>query len=155
MMSSKNVLGSIGFLILLSFFFIRFPVISFEFKEGTYYTKNQQFDLIWIHSVEKEEWIEMYQVHGNQLILEETKFKTFGAGVPSDAKEVALEDGYVVMTIDQPYDELNLTISENVSSMIKIANKEFKLYEYGQSYDTVQITAAKINLWEYLKGEFL
>ena len=154
-MSSKKVFGSIGILILLSLFFIRFSVISFEFKEGTYYTRSQQFDLIWIHSVEREEWIEMYRVQGNRLILEKTQFKTFGAGVPSDAKEVALENGYVVMKIEQPYDALNLTISENVSSTIKIDEKEFKLYEYGKTYDTVQITSEKINLWQYLKGEFL
>ena len=154
-MNSKKLLGSIIVFILLSTFFIRIPVLSFEFSDATYYAKEKLFDLSWIHSVEKEEWIEHYKIEGNEIVLESTKFKTFGAGVPSHAEQVELVDGYVHMEINQPYQELNLTISENVKSTIFLGEKEFKLYEYGDTYDTVQIKVKKLFIWQYWREDYL
>ncbi|MCM3359446.1 DUF1850 domain-containing protein [Psychrobacillus sp. MER TA 171] len=155
-MSNKKLFGSIGILlILLAIFFIRFPVLVFEFSDRIVYAKTTQFDLGWIHSVEKEEWIEHYEIDQEQLLLESTKFKTFGAGVPSIAEDVELVDGYVKMKINQPYKELNLTISEHVDSTIYLDDKEIKIYDYGETYDTVLISVKKIFIWQYLGGEFL
>lgn len=154
-MSSKKLLGSISIFILLSIFFIRIPVLAFEFSNDTYYTTEEEFDLSWIHSVEKEEWVEHYKVENDRIVLVSTKFKTFGAGVPSFSDQVELVDGYVHMMIDQPYQELNLTISENVKSTIIFGEKLFKIYEYGETYDTVRIKTKKLYIWQYFREEFL
>ena len=111
-MSSKKIGGSIAICLLLLLFFIRIPILTFHFQDQTIYTKEKSFDLSWIHSVEKEEWIEHYIIENGELLLESTSFKTFGAGVPSDGENVELKNGYVVMTIEHPYEQLNLTISE-------------------------------------------
>lgn len=153
-MNSKKVWGSIAFCVLLLTFFIRVPSIAFHFENQTIYTMEKSFDLSWIHSVEKEEWIEHYILENNQLLLESTSFKTFGAGVPSDAKHVELKNGFVVMTIDQPYEQLNLTISEYVNTTIHLAQQEMKLYEYGEPYETVLITVEKLSIWQLLRGDF-
>lgn len=153
-MSNKKLMGSIGTLILLSIFFIRIPVLSFEFADATYYSRQDEFDLSWIHSVEKEEWVEHYVIEDNQLNLESTKFKTFGAGVPSNAEQVEIKDGFVHMKINQSYNLLNLTVSENVSSTIFLGGREFKLYEYGETYEIVVISVKKISIWQQVKGEF-
>ncbi len=53
----------------------------------------------WEHSVEKTIWKEKLRIESNQsLILVETRFRSFGAGVPN-AKDgnITFEDGYVVM----------------------------------------------------------
>ena len=142
-------------LILLSIFSIRLPVFVFEFPDKTFFSTSKQFDLGWIHSVEKEEWIEHYEINGDHLLLVSTRFKTFGAGVPSISKDVELIDGYVQMKINQPYKELNLTISENVDSTIYFDDKEIKIYDYGETYDTVLISVKKISIWKYLGGGFL
>ena len=155
-MSNKKLFGSIGILlILLGIFFIRLPILVFEFPDKTYFATSKQFDIGWIHSVEKEEWIEHYEINQDDLILVSTKFKTFGAGVPSISEDVELIDGYVQMKIHQPYRELNLTISENVDSTIYIDDKEIKLYDYGETYSTVLISVEKIFIWQYLGGGFL
>jgi len=155
-MSSKKLFGSIGvLLILLAIFFIRVPVLVFQFSEKTYFSTSKHFDLGWIHSVEKEEWIEHYEINQDDLILVSTKFKTFGAGVPSISEDVELIDGYVQMKINQPYKELNLTISENVDSTIYFDNREIKIYDYGETYSTVLISVKKIFIWQYWGGEFL
>ena len=153
-MRSKKVWGSIAICILLLIFFIRIPTIAFHFSSQTIYIKGESFDLSWIHSIEKEEWIEHYIIENNELLLQSTSFKTFGAGVPSDAYEVKLKDGFVVMTIEQPYKELNLTISEYVDTTIQIADQQFKLYEYGKPYETVLITVERLLIWQYLRGSF-
>ena len=154
-MKSKKLVRGIIILILLSIFFIRIPILSFEFSDTTYYSTEKEFNLSWIHSVEKEEWIEHYELEGKKIVLESTKFKTFGAGVPSDSEEVELVDGFVHMKINQSYQELNLTISENVKSTIYLGDKEFKLYEYGETYDTVQIKVKKLFIWQYWREDYL
>jgi len=155
-MSNKKLFGSIGILlILLGIFIIRLPILVFEFPDKTYFATSKQLDIGWIHSVEKEEWIEHYEINQDDLILVSTKFKTFGAGVPSISEDVELIDGYVQMKINQPYKELNLTISENVDSTIYIDDKEIKLYDYGETYSTVLISVERIFIWQYLGGEFL
>ncbi|MFP1678264.1 DUF1850 domain-containing protein [Alloalcanivorax sp. C16-2] len=69
------------------------------------------FVLRWTHSVEKEDWQERFQVQPDgTLMLVETRFKTFGAGVPDRVgTETRLEDGWVVMSgIERPVDPLNV-----------------------------------------------
>ena len=153
-MRSKKVWGSIAICVLLLLFFIRIPTIAFHFSNQTIYTREKTFELSWIHSIEKEEWIEHYIIENSELLLQSTRFKTFGAGVPSDANEVQLKDGFVVMQIGQPYEELNLTISEYVDTTIQISDQQFKLYQYGKPYETVLITVEKLPIWHYLRGRF-
>ena len=153
-MRSKKVWGSIAICVLLLIFFIRIPTIAFHFSNQTIYTKEKTFELSWIHSIEKEEWIEHYIIENSELLLQSTRFKTFGAGVPSEANEVQLKDGFVVMQIEQPYEELNLTISEYVDTTIQISDQQFKLYQYGKPYETVLITVEKLPIWHYLRGRF-
>ncbi|MBU8906590.1 DUF1850 domain-containing protein [Desertibacillus haloalkaliphilus] len=54
----------------------------------------------WIHSVERTPWQETYKIVDNQqLELIETRFQSFGAGVPHESNgETTIEDGYTVMT---------------------------------------------------------
>ncbi|MCM3388955.1 DUF1850 domain-containing protein [Ureibacillus chungkukjangi] len=145
---------SIGLLILLNFFFIRVPVFAFEFEDKTYYLKSNHFDLSWIHSVEKEEWIETYQQNGEQMLLTETHFKTFGAGVPSQSKDVSIEDGFVKMQINQLFKELNLTVSSNVKTTIIVDEQEIPLYKYTDDYSMVHIFIEKLPIWKLAKGGF-
>lgn len=56
------------------------------------------FSLRWIHSVEKEEWEEFFRIKNNVIYLYETRFKTFGAGVPDDVgTDSYIKDGWVYM----------------------------------------------------------
>lgn len=150
----KRWYWGISLLILLLFFFIRVPVFAFEFEDKTYYLKSDHFDLSWIHSVEKEEWIESYRRKDSQLLLTNTHFKTFGAGVPSQSNDVSFEDGYVKMEINQLFNELNLTVSSNVKTTIIVDQKEIPLYQYTEDYSMVHIFIEKLPLWRLVKGGF-
>ncbi|GAA0316440.1 hypothetical protein GCM10008967_03770 [Bacillus carboniphilus] len=71
------------------------------------FLKNQPFSIRWTHSVEKEDWEEFFIIKDDTILIESTRFKTFGAGVPNDAGEnTFIKDGWVYMTdINQPIGE--------------------------------------------------
>ncbi|WP_238323770.1 DUF1850 domain-containing protein [Planococcus donghaensis] len=133
----------------------RIPVVQFDFANERYYLSETEFQLQWIHSVEKEEWLEFYERNGDMLLLTETKFKTYGAGVPSDGEIISSEDGFVHMKINRPYKEMNLTVSQNAQTTITTAKKNIPLYTYTEDYGFVTITVEYLNLWEYVRGNKL
>lgn len=68
------------------------------------------FALRWMHSVEREDWIECFRVVHGHVEIAATRFKTFGAGVPAHAgRQTRLEHGWVVMSgIDRDVDPLTV-----------------------------------------------
>ncbi len=140
---------------LLFSLFYRLPVIQLDFGHTIYYLKEDHFELRWIHSVEKEEWVEVYQREDDELILTETYFKTFGAGVPSDGEVIDAQDDFIHMKISERLSEMNLTVSENVKTTIISNETEILLYEITNDYESVTISIEYLPIWEYIGGEFL
>ncbi|SFG56253.1 hypothetical protein SAMN05216353_15615 [Halobacillus alkaliphilus] len=70
-----------------------------EAEHVFWYREDAEFSVRWTHSVEKEDWEEMFALEDEMIELTATRFKTFGAGVPNDAGEdTFLKDGWVYMT---------------------------------------------------------
>ncbi len=94
-----------GLFLLLSFIKVStFTITSDGHVEDFHlYDEKQEFRIRWKHSVEKEEWEEMFELSEGSISLTGTRFKTFGAGVPSDTgDETYIKDGWVyMMGIDQ------------------------------------------------------
>lgn len=68
-----------------------------------------RFTLRWTHSVEREAWEETFEITAEGAIeIVATRFKTYGAGVPSEGSATTrIEDGWVVMEgIDRNVDPL-------------------------------------------------
>ncbi|MGB2991035.1 MAG: DUF1850 domain-containing protein [Paenisporosarcina sp.] len=107
----------------------------------------------WVHSVEKETWIETYVVKGNKLLLTTTTFKTYGAGVPSDGVVDERGDGFVHMTINREMDDILLVVSNLVKMTVWFGNKEIPLYELVNDYEEVQIESKWLPWWNILKEE--
>lgn len=104
--------------------------------------KPAAFELHWIHSIEHEEWYEIYEVEGNDLRLTKTYFKTFGAGVPTDSEtppEIT-DDGFVEFTVNIIYPELNVNVSENVKTRIVQDGQDHLLYEIYEPNTSVNIS---------------
>ena len=106
------------------------------------YLDAETFELHWIHSIEHEEWYEVYEVRERDLLLTETYFKTFGAGVPSVSEEPPeiTEDGFIKFTVNDTYPELYMNVSENVKSKIVQSDREYLLYEMFDSYTSVKVS---------------
>lgn len=158
---SKRVgIGGVSLLALL-FLIIFFPLstLTFAINDTLYWSSEKEFSLQWIHSVEKEAWLENYEVEEETLLLTTTKFKTFGAGVPSTPEEgtkTTRENGFVTMQINRSFHSLELVVSENVKSTLHIEKEEIPLYKWTGDYESITIAVQKMSLWDrYLKGEHL
>jgi len=138
--------GSIAFLMLLSLLFIE-DSIEVTYGDESFFIEEESFEVGWIHSVEKEEWIEVYEVVGDEFLLKETRFKTFGAGVPSDGEIIPSDDGYIHMRINQRMKELQLTVSENVQTTLYLSDETIPLYELTDNYEVVTIQITKRPIW--------
>lgn len=140
-------------MLLLSLFIIKIPTIQLSYMDGSFYLTDKTFELGWIHSVEKEPWFETYERKGSELYLKTTKFKTFGAGVPSSKEVIETEDGFIHMAINEKMDGIRLAVSKNVRTTLYTQRSEIPLYEQVKDYDTVVIQVVKASLWNLLRGE--
>lgn len=118
------------------------------------YLEAETFELHWIHSIEHEEWYEVYKIQGENLLLTETYFKTFGAGVPSHSDEPPeiTEDGFVKFTVNDTYPELYMNVSENVKTKIVQNDREYPLYEMFESNISVKVSIENRPLFFQLTG---
>lgn len=95
----------------------------------------------WQHSVEKEEWEEFYVIDEGDILLSKTRFKTFGAGVPSDVgTETFIKDGWVYMTgIDRSIgNRLDFRTGKTTEHRIIIDGQSNKLKANSSYYMTVK-----------------
>nr|WP_289039520.1 DUF1850 domain-containing protein [uncultured Allobacillus sp.] len=141
-------------LIFLSFL-IRIPVIELKTSEQVYFLRDDTFTLTWIHSVEKEPWYEVYEREKGQLLLTETYFKTFGAGVPSSGDVQQKNDGFVHMEVNRTMKELNVVVSENVQTTMITEDKDIELYQMVEPYTEVNVSVRNLYLWNLFGGKFL
>ncbi|WP_237740521.1 DUF1850 domain-containing protein [Paenisporosarcina sp. TG-14] len=144
------------FLLVLLFFLLIFVVFPLRFVEitlpnSTLFIYEKTFDVQWIHSVEKEEWIESYRVNSDKFILTSTAFKTFGAGVPSDGLVEIRDDGFVHMNINREMDDILLVVSDLVKTTIYFDTKEILLYELVDDYEEVLLESKLLPWWNILK----
>lgn len=154
-MNNKWVRWGACLIVPLFFLIFKLPVIQLDFGQEVYFLKDKTFHLKWIHSVEKEEWVEVYERDRDELVLTETFFKTFGAGVPSGGEIMESEDGYVHMKIGRRLPEINLTVSENAQTTIETKEKTIPLYELTEDYRSIKLSIKYIHLWEYVGGTHL
>lgn len=155
-MNSKSALilgGAILLLLLLSF--VRFPFIIVEINKEKLIVSKNEFQLEWIHSVEKELWTEYFIRDGDSLLLTKTVFHTFGAGVPSDGRILESDDGLIHMEINRSLDELHLTVSENVKTTLINKEKSIPLYEYFDHFSEITFRVEHIHILDFLRKERL
>lgn len=145
--------GMFVVMLLLSLFFIRIPTIQLTYMDGSFYLMEDSFEIGWIHSVEKEPWYETYERKSSDLYLTKTKFKTFGAGVPSSKEVIRADDGFVHMNVNEKMNEIRLAVSSNVKTTLYTGKSEVPLYELVDDYDAVVISVEKISIFNLLRGE--
>lgn len=143
-------MGGIVITMLLMSFFIKRPTILATSVNGSFFIKEDTFEIGWIHSVEKEPWFELFERKGNDLYLIGTRFKTFGAGTPSDEQVIASDDGFVHMKVNLKMKELRLTISEDVKTTLYRGADVIPLYKRIGNHETIVFEVKKIPLWQLL-----
>jgi hypothetical protein len=145
--------GSTLLAVLLLFLYVKIPVIFVSYEDGDFFITDDAFEIEWIHSVEKEPWMETYQKKQDHLYLVKTRFKTFGAGTPSDGEIIPTSDGFVHMKINRRVEVIHLAVSKNIKTTLYTEEDEIPLYEMVDDYETVTIQIKKLSLWQLLRGE--
>ena len=105
--------------------------------------------LRWQHSVEKEEWEEFFVISNSNILLTQTRFKTFGAGVPNDVgTDTFIKDDWVYMTgINRSIgDRLIFRTGEMTEHRITIDGQSDKL----KSNSSYQMAVKQLNLLQAL-----
>lgn len=149
-MKKRYVLVMISIFLL---FGIRIEMLMVENEKNELYLKwneNENFSLSWVHSVEKERWIEYFKLKEEEVVLIGTKFKTFGAGVPSNFRESEIKDGWVVVKdLNRKMSRLNIRASGNTEHELIYGDKTFVLSKKGESRRYL-IKKKKISLAKYV-----
>ncbi|TCT18276.1 uncharacterized protein DUF1850 [Melghiribacillus thermohalophilus] len=99
--------------------------------------EEKSFSIRWTHSVEKEEWEEFFQFEGENINLDSTRFKTFGAGVPNNAGTNSfIRDGWVYMVNINRYvgDELTVRSGKTTGHRLIYQRQMFPLPYQQNSY---------------------
>ena len=117
-----------------------------------------EFTMRWMHSVELEPWEEIFRIDKkSEILLDRTRFKAFGAGVPSNAGNKAeIKDGYVVFSgINKKIPEITYGISNFAKHTFYFKNKEYKLYDMLENDTPVKIYTTQMHFLPYLMKKLI
>lgn len=116
-----------------------------------------EFTIRWIHSVELTPWEEIFKIDKNyNLILDRTRFKQFGAGVPDQAgTKTEIIDGYIIFSgINQYMERLPLGISSFAEHSFTMADINIPLYELVPDGQRIDFYTDSIPLYRYIVKTF-
>ena len=104
------------------------------------YFVEPNFQLRWIHSVEKQWWEEHYLREEEGLLLTTTYFQAFGAGTPSTENVAPIQkEGYVGYQINQRFPHLNWVVSRLTKGEIDYAGQRILIHQLVPDYSEVTI----------------
>jgi hypothetical protein len=157
---TKKITFSIGILCILFLLltYIQIPVLILENTQASgivfihKVSPGDTFTMHWMHSVELEPWEEIFRVDKDYgLLLDHTRFKAFGAGVPGDAgKKTMVKDGWIYfLEINQPMPNLTYGISPIAKHTFYFKDKAIKLYQQVPKDAPVKIYVQKTSLITY------
>lgn len=140
-------------LILVLFFPISTLIVSSEDEDIDIFYVNDRstFSIRWIHSVEYEEWEEFFVIKDDDIYLESTRFKTFGAGVPNNVgKDSFLKNGWLYMVgIDRRIGELFIRAGSTTNHRFVFDEKVYVLSKCNEE-KPYKFTVKKVFLVRYL-----
>ena len=138
---------------------IQIPVLLLEHREtktivqAFRISSGDEFTIRWMHSVELQPWEEVFRIdEGYGLVLDRTRFKSFGAGVPNDAgNKSEIKDGWVIFSrINKKMAEVTYGISDYGKHVFCYRDFHLKLYEIIPDGDGLNIKTSKLPLFSYI-----
>lgn len=128
------------------------PIFTEKIQPG------DEFIIKWMHSVELQPWEEIFRIDNNySIILDRTRFKQFGAGVPDYAgNKTEIKDGYIIFSgINKEMDTLPYGISDFAKHRFVFNDQEIKLYEVIEDGESINIYCQELSLLSYLRKKLL
>ena len=142
----------------------RQSVIEVSVEEGVEFGESDKrvcyfvepnFQLRWMHSVEKQWWEEQYQRESDGLLLTNTYFEAFGAGTPSTETLATIQKpGYLGYQINERLPNLDWVVSRLTKGEINYGHHQILIHQWVPDYSAVAITPKAYSLIDRLKKDF-
>lgn len=140
--------------------FNRRPVIEVrvegvdEANDTVCYFVEPNFQLRWMHSVEKQWWEEQYERQHDGLLLTTTYFEAFGAGTPSTETLAPVQKpGYLGYQINEKMPSLNWVVSRLTKGEIDYDNHRILIHQLVPEYSEVTIMPKAYGLIDRYKKD--
>ena len=154
-----KILIAITFIIII-LFLIPIKVLLASDLDHDKYLKSwkirDEFTISYIHSVELTEVREIYDVEAKDIILKETYFKSYGAGLPATTPyefEIT-PDGFRIFDINEVIETLIYrTGAVRANHKLIIEDNEYSFLSFSKGQTPVHLEVKNISLLEYLTKE--
>lgn len=133
-------------------------MITGEYLSSWRIGSDNTFTIKYIHSVERTPVWETYSVESGEIILKETIFQSFGAGLPSTSPYDfdIVEDGFRLYNIDQKMTNLIYrTGAVRANHELIIGDKIYPFIDFSKPTEGVQFEAQKMSIISFLAKEGL
>lgn len=151
------------FLLILLLFFFLVPVnvlLATDYKTDKYIKawklKEDSFSISYTHSVELTEVIETYTIQGEDIILKESYFKSYGAGLPATTpyRFEITDKGFRIYDIDEIMNNLIYrTGAEKANHRLILGNREYRFLDFSKPRAGIRFQVKKVPLGTYLVKE--
>lgn len=150
--------------IILSLVFFLYPIKTLQIIDSqtnkylkSWRIKNgDNFTIEYIHSVEKSPVLENYIVDGKDIILLDTYFQSFGAGLPATTPYSfeKTEEGFRVYDINEKIDNLIYRVgaAERNHKLI-LKNREYKFLDFSEHKMGVKLEVQNMTRLSYIVKE--
>lgn len=120
--------------------------------------KDKTFSVKYTHSVERTPVWETYSLNDDEIILEETIFQSYGAGLPATSPYDfdIVEDGFRLYDIDQKMTNLIYrTGAVRANHELLIGGKSYPFLDFSEPTEGVKFETRNMTLISYLAREVL
>lgn len=117
-----------------------------------------QFTVSYIHSVELTEVLEIYAIEDGEILLKETYFKSYGAGLPATTPydfEIR-SNGFRIFNINERMETLVYrTGAVRAQHKLIIENNEYNFLDFSEGQTAVHFQVENVSLLNYIIKEVI
>lgn len=136
-------------------------LLACDYKTGEYYKSwiikdGESFTVEYTHSVQLTPVTETYNIDGYNIILKETTFKSYGAGLPATTpyKFEITSNGFRIYDIDEEMDYLVYrTGAERANHKLIFKNKDYDFLSFSKPRTGVQFKIIKMKIFSHILRE--
>lgn len=147
--------------LLLSFFFV-YPVSVLRLSDSQGNTlaifPPEDFSVIYTHSVERTDVKESYHIQGDYILLTDTWFSSYGAGLPATTQydfEISPQ-GFHIYNINKSFEEVVYRTGQKIAQhRLVIGDREIYFSEFSDPGQAVGFSLGKSAPWKlYIGGGY-
>ena len=122
----------------------------------SFFSRNalQGFEIAYTHSVNKGRVHDCFSVQGNELVVEKSRFVSYGAGIPEvqdapDAVFTVLDDGYQISWQDRRMKSFDMAVGLVANHSITIGGREIPMQELFPPQTGIRFKVERVPVLKY------